>query len=92
MALPVSWLNTKREAGRQAVISPCAFSTGCWSLDERQSAWRKEALIRGYRTARHEDQSEIALGAMVNRTKEDVARIAVENARRFLRVVTEIAA
>src|SRR5262245_56380675 len=48
-------------------------------LHERQPARRKEALIRGYRTARHEDQSEIALGTMVNRTKEDVARIAVEN-------------
>src|SRR6266852_6098222 len=31
MALPVSWLKTKREAGCQAVISPCAFSTGCCS-------------------------------------------------------------
>src|SRR5438445_8728209 len=29
MALPVSWLNTKRDAGRQVIISPCAFSTGC---------------------------------------------------------------
>src|SRR4029434_2473920 len=31
MALPVSWLNTKRAAGRQAIISPCAFTTtGCF--------------------------------------------------------------
>ena len=46
-------------------------------LNERQSTWREEALVRCYGTARHEDQAEIALGALSNRTKKDVARIAV---------------
>ena len=60
-------------------------------LDECQSAWREEALVRCYRTARHEDQPEIALGALFNQTKKDVARIAVQDTRRLLWVVTEIA-
>ena len=61
-------------------------------LDERQSAWWEEALVCGYRTARHENQAEIALGALGNRTKKDIARIAVQDAPRFFWVVTEIAA
>ncbi len=61
-------------------------------LDERQSARWEEALVCCYRTARHEDQAEIALGTLGNRTKEDVARIAVQDARRLLWVVMEIAA
>src|SRR5262249_56900262 len=58
-------------------------------LDERQSAWREEALVRGYRTARHEDQAEVTLGTLGNRTKKDVARIAGQDTRRLLPVVTE---
>ena len=91
MALPVSWLNTKRDAGRQAVISPCAFSTGCCIWTNASPPGGKRRWSVGYRTARHEEQAEIALGALVNRTKEDVARIAVQDTRRLLWVVTEIA-
>jgi hypothetical protein len=61
-------------------------------LDERQPPGREETLISGNRTARNQDQPEIPLRALRNRTKEDVARIAVEDASRLLRVVTKIAA
>src|SRR5712692_9628291 len=61
-------------------------------LHERQPPWGEEALVSRYRTARHEDQPEIALGALRHRTKEDVARIAVQDTRSLLRVVTKIAA
>src|SRR5215470_294242 len=44
-------------------------------LDERQAAWREETLVGGYGTARYEDEAEIALGALGNRLKEDVAWI-----------------
>ena len=47
MALPMSWLNTKRDAGRQAVIS-CGIQHWLLYLDERQSAWWEEVLVRGY--------------------------------------------
>src|ERR671930_2719048 len=52
-------------------------------LDERQSAWREEALGRGYGTARHKEQAQIAQGPPGNRLKEDVARITVQHARRL---------
>ena len=60
-------------------------------LDECQSAWREEALVRCYRTARHEDQAEITLGTLGNRTKKDVARFALQDSRRLLWMVTELA-
>ena len=61
-------------------------------LDERQPPGRKETLISGNRTARDQHQPEIPLRALLNRTKEDVARIAVKDASRLLRVVAKIAA
>src|SRR5262245_23232169 len=64
---------------------------GLLHLHKRQPSGRKETLISGDRTARDQKHPEIPLRALHHRTEKDVARIAVQDACRLLRVVTKIA-
>ena len=83
MAPPASWLNTKRDAGLQGGNLP-RIQHRLLYLDECQSAWRKRRWSGLPSNGQYEDQPEIALWALFNRTKKDVARIAVQDTRRLL--------